>query len=133
MHGAVTAGPFVRHDGDKVRLGCVVDKRRLVWLDPEAEKPLWSYEMLGVSGEPLPILGQPQVEEGVVVVTVLEDKAGMLIGVDAKTGKQVGERYTWPGSVAPLTKPVGFDANLLFVPLSDGTVILLSRDKFRAN
>src|SRR5262249_26273676 len=39
LGGKVTAGPFRR--GNLV--GCVLDGRRLVWLDPGKDQPLWEY------------------------------------------------------------------------------------------
>jgi outer membrane protein assembly factor BamB len=123
VHGKVTAGPFVRFVGNEVRIGCVVDQRRLVWIDPNAADVLWTYETTGK-----PILGQPELVGGLVVVT---DTAGQFVGLDPATGKADGPGYTLRGSIAPATTPVGFTTTRLFVPLSDGTVILLPIDYFR--
>jgi hypothetical protein len=123
LGGKVTAGPFVRTVGGAVRVGCVVDERRLVWLDPNADAVLWKYE-----APDHPILGEPQLVEGVLVVT---DRAGQMVGLDPATGEADGPGYALRGSVGPMATPVGFDAKRLFVPLSDGTILLLPLDAVR--
>jgi hypothetical protein len=123
VQGKVTAGPFVRMVGAEVRIGCVVDQRRLVWIDPQAAAAVWNYETTGK-----PILGQPEPIGGLLVVT---DTAGQFVGLDPATGKADGPGYMLRGSIAPATTPVGFTPTRLFVPLSDGTVILLPVEYFR--
>jgi outer membrane protein assembly factor BamB len=122
VHGKVTAGPFLRTVGNQQRIGCVVDQRRLVWIDPQAPDIAWTYET-----RDKPIVGQPEVVGDVVVVA---DQAGRFVGLDPATGKADGPGYTLRGSIAPTTTPVGFAPTRLFVPLSDGTVILLPRHYF---
>jgi hypothetical protein len=123
LHRKVTAGPFLRTVGGNLRVGCVVDERRLVWLDPNADGVLWTYETTDH-----PLLGEPQVVEGVLVVT---DRAGQVVGLDPATGKPDGPGYALRGSVGPMATPVAFDGKRLFVPLSDATILLLPLDAVR--
>jgi hypothetical protein len=123
LKGKITTGPFLRLVGGAARVGCVVDQRRLVWLDPSADAPLWIYETSGKA-----ILEQPQMVEDILVIT---DQSGRINGLNAATGKPQGLGYALRGSIAPATSPVGFDANRLFVPLSDGTIMLLPLEYFQ--
>jgi hypothetical protein len=121
LKGQVTGGPFVRTlAGDKVRVGCVVDGRRLVWLDPATSEPAWEYQARKV------IVGQPQVVDGILVVA---DQSGLVIGLDPATGQPVGPGHQLQGSVVPAASPVAFGPRRLFVPLSDGTGVLLTLDR----
>jgi hypothetical protein len=122
VHGKVTAGPFLRTVGNQPRIGCVVDQRRLMWIDPKAPGISWVYQT-----QDKPIVGQPEVVARVVVVT---DQAGRFVGLDPGTGKAEGPGYSLRGSIAPTTTPVGFTPTRLWVPLSDGTIILLPREFF---
>jgi outer membrane protein assembly factor BamB len=119
----VTAGPFVRMVDSKARIGCVVDQRQLVWLDPKTNKPLWTYDTVDK-----PILGEPQLVDGLLIVT---DQAGNIVGLDPATGKAETMGYSLQGSVAPVVTPVGFGTGQMFVPLSDGTITLLPMTYFR--
>ena len=87
LKGKVTNGPFVRvlPDGG-VRIGCVLDQRQLVWLDPADDKPLWSYRTEGEA-----IVGQPQLIEDLLVVA---HQSGHYIALDPATGKAKGPGYT---------------------------------------
>jgi outer membrane protein assembly factor BamB len=113
LKGTITAGPFVR-DG---RVACVVDRRRLVWLDPAKDGVLWEYESPGEG-----IVGQPQLAEGLVLVA---DVSGRFVGLDPATGQVRGPGYALKASVAPAATPVGFGPGHAFAPLTDGTVLLL--------
>jgi outer membrane protein assembly factor BamB len=109
----LTAGPFVR-DG---KIGCVVGRRRLVWLDPTKNDPLWRYDSPGEA-----ILGQPQVADGMVLVA---DITGRFMGLDPATGLPRGPGYQLRASVGPAAAPAGFSPGRAFAPLTDGTVLLL--------
>jgi len=119
LKGAITAGPFVRGGA----VACVVEQRRLVWLDPAREARLWTYESPGEG-----IVGQPQTADGLVLVA---DVTGRFVGLDPATGQARGPGYRLRASVAPAASPVGFGAGRAFAPLTDGTVLLLSLTHLR--
>jgi outer membrane protein assembly factor BamB len=119
LGGKITTAPFVRGG----RVGCVVDRRRLVWIDPERQDLVWEYRSPGEE-----IVGQPQVIEGMLVVA---DEAGRFVGLDPATGKPRGPGYTLKASVAPAASPVAFGPGRAFAPLTDGTVLLLSLHHLR--
>jgi outer membrane protein assembly factor BamB len=127
LKGRLVAGPFVRRQGDVVRLGCVVEMRkgdqRLVWLDPDEQNPCWEYRSQGRE-----IVGQPELVEGVLVVA---EESGRYVALDPQTGQPKGPGYLLKGSVAPAASPVAFGANRLFAPLSDGTVLMLSLNQLQ--
>jgi outer membrane protein assembly factor BamB len=117
MPGKISAGPFVR--GTRIggtRIGCVVAGDRLVWLDPDREQPLWEYRF------DTDIVGQPHVVKDMVVVANL---AGHIMSLDPATGRPLGAGYMLRANVAPAAAPLPFAANRLFVPLTDGTIMLL--------
>ena len=94
LHGKkITAGPFVRMVGDKLRLACVVDQHRLIWLDPDAAEPLWTYTTADKA-----ILGEPRLTAGLLIVA---DEAGKFVGLDPTTGQTGGKGYALHGSIAP--------------------------------
>ena len=66
------------------------------------------------------LVGRPRLVDGLVVVA---DESGLIVGLDPATGK-AGPEYRLHGSTAPAASPVGFGADRLFVPLSDGTILL---------
>jgi outer membrane protein assembly factor BamB len=124
LGGRITAGPFLRSQDGAVRIGCVVDQSRLVWIDPARRDPLWEYRTGG--GEP--VVGEPAPAEGLVVVA---DQSGRVVGLDPATGRPEGPGYTLRASVVPAASPVSFGPGRLFTPLSDGTALLLSVDRLR--
>jgi outer membrane protein assembly factor BamB len=115
----LTAGPFVRGD----RVGCVVGRRRLVWLDPAKDKEQWTYPSPGEG-----IVGQPQIADGLVLVA---DISGRFVALDPANGKPRGPGYQLRASVGPAAAPVGFGPGRAFAPLTDGTVLLLPLRPFR--
>jgi hypothetical protein len=117
---AITAGPFVRGGG----VGCVVDKRRLVWIDPATEKPAWEYAAAN------DLVGEPVLVDGLLIVA---DQSGRLVGLDPKTGRPAGLPYVFGASVCPTATPLPFGAGKLFVPLSDGTAVVLPLGLLRQN
>ena len=117
LGGRVTAGPYVQTlPGGGTRLGCIVDEKQLVWLDPDADKPVWTHPAKPGAA----LVGRPRLVGGLVVVA---DESGLIVGLDPATGK-AGPEYRLHGSTAPAASPVGFGADRLFVPLSDGTILL---------
>jgi outer membrane protein assembly factor BamB len=123
--GRVTAGPFLRGaaDGD-VRIGCVLDRRRLAWIDPELDQVLWVYP----DKADTEIVGRPEVVGDLVVVA---DQAGRIVGLDPETGKPVGTGYQLQGSVTAAASPVAYGPDRLFVPLTDGAVLLPEVSRLR--
>jgi outer membrane protein assembly factor BamB len=130
LGGRVTAGPFLRSlEGRGLQVGCVVEGRRLVWLDPEREGKVWEYPAPEkVKGKGDLIVGQPALMDGFLVVA---DQAGQFIALNPATGQPVGPGLTFGASVAPAAGPVAFGPGRAFAPLSDGTVLLLPLDKLR--
>jgi hypothetical protein len=119
MGGHVTQGPFVRGD----RVGCVVDRRRLAWIDPDKDEVLWTYTSGGEE-----IVGSPHEVDHMLVVA---DRAGSYVGLDPATGRPLGPGYQLRANVAPGTSPVAFGPRRLFAPLSDGTVLLIALGRLR--
>jgi outer membrane protein assembly factor BamB len=125
LTGRITAGPFLRKvPGAGMRIGCVLEGKRLVWIDPYKPKDLlWTHATAGAA-----IVGDPQVVGSRIVVA---DQGGTIVSLDPASGQKRGERYTLPGSVAPTAPPVQFSRERLFVPLTDGTVALLPLTIFK--
>jgi outer membrane protein assembly factor BamB len=119
LSDGITAGPFVRAGG----VGIVVGSRRLVWLNPDGDTR-WAITF------PADIVGEPQLIDGTLIVA---DESGQIQAVDPATGRSVGWGYAIHADVAPAATPVPFGHDRLFVPLTDGTVLLPSRDWFRAS
>jgi hypothetical protein len=117
LGGAITAGPFLRGQ----RLGCVVNRRHLVWIDPAQDDVAWKFSSASEG-----IVGQPQLAGDVIVVAEL---GGRFVGLDLATGKTRGSGFTLKSSVAPAAAPVAFGSDQVFAPLTDGTVLLLTRQQ----
>jgi outer membrane protein assembly factor BamB len=115
LKGQITAGPFARGK----HIGCVVDQRRLVWIDPTKDKIASEYQGAGEG-----IVGQPRIIGETVVVA---DLTGRFVGLDPTTGEKRWQADSGLGmNVAPTATPVEFGPDRAFVPLTDGTVLLLS-------
>jgi outer membrane protein assembly factor BamB len=124
LKGNLTAGPFVQAvPGGSWRIGCVLDRRRLVWIDPAKAEPLWTYPTDGPA-----IIGQPQWIEDMLVVAL---QSGHYVGIDPNSGQAKGPGYTLRTSAAPAATPMSFGAGRMFTPLSDGTALLLSIELLR--
>jgi outer membrane protein assembly factor BamB len=119
LHGQITAGLFRRGQ----YLGCVVDRRRLVWLDPAKAGVLWEHTTQAEG-----IVGQPQLVGELVVVA---DLSGRFVGLDPANGKVRGSSYTLKVAAAPAATPVPYGPDTAFVPLTDGTVVLLPMRQLR--
>jgi hypothetical protein len=102
--------------------GLVVGKNRLVWLDPVKDQPAWEYAFVA------PIVGQPELVEDLLVVADLQ---GAIMGLDPGTGNPAGPGYRLKANEAPAAAPLAFGAGLVFMPLMDGTVMVLPLDKLR--
>jgi outer membrane protein assembly factor BamB len=130
LGGRVTAGPFLRSLDDKeMWIGCVVEGRRLVWLDPNKTEKLWEFpDPAAVKDKPSLLVGQPTLVDGLLVVA---DQSGRFVGLDPATGKPVGPGLSFGASVAPTASPVPFGPGRAFASLSDGTALLLDVNKLR--
>jgi outer membrane protein assembly factor BamB len=119
LGGRITAGPFLR--GSLV--GCVIDRQRLVFVDPAKRGIVWQY------GEPdAAIVGIPQSLDGKLIVA---HQTGWFVALDPATGKRIGAGHRLGVHVAPATTAVPFGKDRLFVPLTDGTVMLLTQKQLR--
>ncbi len=124
--GNLSAGPFVQAVPEGGwRIGCVLDRRRLLWIDPDKPQPLWTYSTDGPA-----ILGPPQRIEDMLVLAL---QSGRYVGIDPNTGQQKGPGYTLRTSAMPAATPMPFGPNRMFAPLSDGTALLLSVELLKKN
>lgn len=119
LKGGITGVPFLRTlpDGG-VRIACILDQRRLIWIDPTKSDPLWIYSTKGET-----IVGQPQLIEDMLVVAL---QSGRYLGLDPATGEARGPGYSLRASAAPAVAPIPYGAGRMLMPLSDGTALLLS-------
>jgi outer membrane protein assembly factor BamB len=111
--GPVTAGPWTVGD----RLAFVVDRRKLVWLNPEADQPVWVYASPGDGIE-----APPRLVDGKLIVA---DLAGRFVALDPANGKPLGGGYQFPAEAAPAGPVAAFGNGRLFAPLTDGSVLVL--------
>ncbi len=119
LGGRITAGPFLRAGF----VGCVVEEKQLVWIDPSRDGILWAYRTDGAA-----IVGEPQLVDDMVVVA---DKGGQFFGIHPWSGIAWGQGYRLRAVVAPATAPVAFSPGRAFAPLTDGTMMLLATDRLR--
>ncbi|MCI0462639.1 MAG: PQQ-binding-like beta-propeller repeat protein [Gemmataceae bacterium] len=115
LSGRITAGPLVRGGG----IVCILEGRRLVWLAPLQDDPPWQPVEFHSD-----VVGEPQWVDGVLVVA---EQRGRFHALDPATGQPAGPGYAVRASAAPAAAPVPFGPDRLFAPLTDGTVLLLSR------
>jgi outer membrane protein assembly factor BamB len=114
LSGRVTAGPFLR--GQQVL--AVVDRTKLVCLEPAKPAPAWQYEMKGNE-----IVGEPALVDGMLIVA---SPLGRFVGLDPRDGQPRGPGYALSASAAPTGAPVVSGSSRALVPLTDGTVFFLS-------
>ncbi len=123
LGGVATGRPFVREAPAGVRIGVVVGRSRLAWIDPGKAAPL---EYATKDGDP--IIGEPHAAGGVLVVA---DQSGRYAGLSLETLTEQGKGHALRGSIAPAASPVPYHAGRLLAPLSDGTLLLLDEAKVR--
>ncbi|GIW83010.1 MAG: hypothetical protein KatS3mg105_4817 [Gemmatales bacterium] len=113
LPGKATAGPLKLGP----YIGCIVDRCQLVCFVESSSKEVWTYQRKSdaIVGRPLPI------DDAFVIA----HQSGLLVAIDLRTGQPLGSGYRLRKDVAPLATPLPFGENQLFVPLSDGTVLLL--------
>jgi outer membrane protein assembly factor BamB len=112
LGAAITAGPFALGQ----RIGCVLENRRLVCLDPASPKPLWEHQVEGLG-----VQGEPQYADDAVLIT---DISGAFTWLDAKTGS-VRDQQKLPFRAVPTAAAVPMAPGRALAPLSDGTLLLL--------
>lgn len=112
--GRITAGPFLRGK----HVGCVVDRHRLVWIDPSKNGLAWEF-----ADQRAGIIGIPNAVNGALIVAL---QSGKFIGLDAQTGKPKGSGNRLKAHVAPTAAPVPFGEGRVLAPLSDGTLMILT-------
>lgn len=118
LGGKMTTAPFARGK----YAGVIVDRNRLVWLDPDRDQPLWEYAFVA------PIVGQPELIDGLLVVADLQ---GGIVALDPATGSPTAPGYHLKANEAPTATPLGFAPSQLFVPLMDGTGMVVPLAKVR--
>lgn len=117
LGGKITVGPFLCRSF----IGCVVDGRTLVFIDP-AGKNSWKYQA------PEGIVGQPGIVGDFVVVA---DQSGRYICLDPLSGKeQPRSGHTIRTGAGPAGMPVAYGKNHVLAPLTDGTMLLLPLASF---
>ena len=115
--GRITAGPYLQVVDGATRIGCVVDGKQATWIDPEKDDVLWTYAAKAGAA----LAGRPRLVGDMVVVA---DESGRIVGLKPETGEPAGFDYQVQGSAAPTAGAAGFGKERLFVPLTDGTVLL---------
>ena len=108
VKGKVTAGPYVQFG----RLMCLVDQKRLVWIDP-AQDGFLEFETPGDG-----IVGKPQVIGDSIVVA---DRDGTIVALDPVTCKSRGPAFAIKMGGPAAATPVALGENQILVPLVDGT------------
>ena len=118
MPGKITAGPFARGS----QIGCVVERNLLVWINPKEKESVWEYRFADILGEPH-LIGDD---------LIVGDVAGRFVALDPKDGGPRGPVLTLKANVAATAAPLPFGPGRAFVPLTDGTIVILPLAKLRA-
>jgi outer membrane protein assembly factor BamB len=119
LNGKITSGPFLCG----TFVACVVDHRVLVRLDPQADKPVWTYPA------PESIVGRPNMIGDYVVVA---DQTGRYICLDPATGREQPRRgHTIRAAAGPASMPIPYGADRVLAPLNDGTILQLPLSSFK--
>jgi hypothetical protein len=111
LGGNITTGPFARAG----IICCVLDHRRLVCLSLGSKEV---HEHLAEAD----IVGQPDLVDKHLLVASVD---GRFVAVNLETGKAEGPGYRLQADVAATAGPVPWGKDVLFAPLTDGTVLLL--------
>jgi outer membrane protein assembly factor BamB len=121
LGGKITGGPHLLEN----RLACVVDRSKLVLLDPGKEAPIWTFSMPGEG-----IVGTPARMDNMIM---LADVSGRFLGLDVETGKPMSKGYLLKATAAPVAAPAPLNKNEALVPLTDGTLFLLPLKALRGS
>jgi hypothetical protein len=76
-----------------------------------------------------PVVGQPELVDGLLVAADLQ---GGILALDPATGNPAGPGYRLKANEAATAAPVPFGNSQAFVPLMDGTVVVLPIDRLRS-
>ena len=95
LNGKITSGPYLLGQ----RVGCIVDERRLVCLDPDQPEAVWTYARPNAD-----IVGQPQLVGDLLVVA---DSQGGVLALNPATGQPLGARLQDPGPGSARRSPRG--------------------------
>jgi outer membrane protein assembly factor BamB len=114
MQGKSISGFFVC----KGAICVIVDRKKLICIDPAKDAILWQYETPDSE-----IVGQPSRIGDMVVVA---SSRGRFVGLDSSSGLPRGLGYVLNASAAPTGTPVAAGLETALVPLTDGTVFFLS-------
>jgi len=117
LKGRITAGPFLRGS----HVGCILDRRRLVWIDPTKDGVAWEFH----DGNSVMVGTPPMLKDELIVAL----QSGKFVALDPATGKSAGPGYRLKANVAPLAAPVPFGKSRLLAPLSDGTLMILTHEQ----
>jgi outer membrane protein assembly factor BamB len=121
LGGKVTAGPVLRGK----HIICILDRRQIVAMDPDQDKPAWTY----ADPDGAPIVGLPQ---GVGDRLLVAHLSGKVVSLEGATGQLRGKGFTIRASAAPSAAPAPFGADRVFVPLTDGSVLLVTVDEIES-
>ena len=120
LGGTITAGPFFcSTPGAALRAGCIVNGTRLVVFDPH--QPTLARYPAANDGEPSRFVAPPQVVRSWLIAA---DQDGRIMAFDPSNLAPRGS-YRFRINVEPSCTPLAFGADRLFVPLCDGTIVLL--------
>jgi hypothetical protein len=97
-------------------IGCVLNQTRLRWIDPTKDES-WEHDTQGEG-----IAGRPMRVGAWILVA---DRSGAIASLDPETGKAQAKPYQLEVSAVPSATPVPFGPDHTFVPLSDGTVMVI--------
>ncbi len=120
----ITAGPFILElPGKPAQIAVIMDRVKLALFRPGERQAAMVYQSAGegFSGRPIPVGDR----------LILADISGRFESVGVVNGKATGVRFPAEGGLpaAPAAAPVPFGPNRLYAPLSDGTILLLPRDR----
>ncbi len=123
LDGPITSGPFLcSAPGAPLRVGCLLDGHTLVQFDPQhPNAPRPTDTARDETSHETHFVAPPQMVRSWLIAA---DLGGRIFALDAHNLEPRGS-YQLRATVVPTATPVPFGPDRLFVPLSDGTVLLL--------